>query len=109
MTGHTMRVMLEYDMVRLTPECHEPDGAECRVACAQNICESYTYPEHEHGLRNMPYCNAVEDLTAHDAVDQRCGSDSPVPLYDGMPITVSWEGDYYSWSPADRDTPEREA
>jgi len=101
MSGHTMRVTLDRDMVRLVPVCHEPEGAVCRVTCATGVCEQYGYPEHEHGLRPVP-CNAVEWLTAGDLVAESCGSDSEVPLYDGMPIEVSWEGvDVgYSWVPA---------
>lgn len=104
-SGHTMRVVLEYETVRLLPVCHEPEGAVCRVTCAVDSCESYDYPEHEHGLKPVPYCNAVEDLTADDSTVERCGVSTEVPLRDGMRIDMFWEGDHYSWSPSEPSGP----
>jgi hypothetical protein len=98
-----MRVVLDSEYVRLTPECHEPPGAQCRVACATGQCGTYTYPEHEHGLKGLGYCNAVEWLTNGDPECQ-CSEagDTEIPLHDGMEITVRWEpGDGYTWAPVE--------
>lgn len=95
--GHTMRVTLENEAVTLEPICHEPDGAVCRVECVAG-CETYSYPEHEHQLQFVPYCNAVEYLSNSDV---ECCVDytGSIPLRDGMPIEVIWDGDGYSWFP----------
>lgn len=98
-SGHTMRVTLEYDRITLTPICHEPEGAICRVTCAaDDPCESFEYPDHEHGLRPLKYCNAVEYLTGDYWPEELCGDKGVVSLYDGMPIEVKWDGDSYTWS-----------
>lgn len=99
--GHTMRVTLDCESVRLEPVCHEPEGAVCRVTCARasDPCESWDYPDHEHGLIPIPDCNAVEWLTAGD-VECQCDSSVPVPLSDGMPIEVAYDsGRGYTWAP----------
>lgn len=97
--GHTMSVELSYDTVTLKPVCHEPPGAICKVTCPQG-CESYTYPEHEHGLTPTDTCNAVECLTSGDMVTEMCSDKRAVLLRDGMPIDMEWDGDCYYWSPA---------
>jgi hypothetical protein len=98
-SGHTMRVTLDYDIVRLIPVCHEPEGAVCRVMCAaKDPCESFGYPDHEHGLKSVDYCNAVEYLTSEDSVEERCSNKGETALHDGMSIEVEWDGDGYTWS-----------
>lgn len=94
---HTMRVTLDREALRLVPVCHEQDGAVCRVICAAG-CESFSYPEHEHKLEPVSYCNAVEFLSNSD-VECCCDYAVEVPLSDGMPIEVTWDGDGYSWFP----------
>ena len=100
-----MRVTFDTDQVCLIPVCYEPDDAKCRVMCAaEDPCESYSWPEHEHGFKPAPDCNVVEWLLltgVADSYDQ--SSHEPIPLYDGMPIMVSWDGDQYAWSPLEKD------
>lgn len=96
-SGHTMRVTLVGESVCLVPMCHEQNGAVCRVICAAG-CESFSYPEHEHKLEPVPYCNAVEFFSNSD-VECCCDYNVEVPLFDGMPIEVTWDGDGYSWFP----------
>lgn len=97
-----MRVTLDREALRLVPECHEPPDAVCRVACVAG-CESFGYPEHEHELVPVPSCNAVEFLSNSD-VECCCDFSSEVPLRDGMPIEVTWDGDGYSWFPVSQYT-----
>lgn len=97
MSGHTMRVTFDRDVVHLEPVCHEPSGSICRVTCPQG-CEEFN-TGHEHGLEHVPYCNAVEFLTANDEVNELCDATRPFPLHDGMLISVLWNGGYYTWSP----------
>lgn len=98
-SGHTMRVTLDRDTVCLTPVCHEPDGAKCRVTCAaDNPCDDFDYPEHECGLKPVDYCNAVEYMNGDGWVDECYGPDDEIPIYDGMPIEVEWDGTGYTWS-----------
>jgi hypothetical protein len=98
--GHTMSVTIHGGYVSLTPVCHEPEGAECRVVCALpgiSACGTYSYPEHEHGLRDQDYCNAAGWLSESD-VAECCAESGEVPLYDGMPIEVIWKGGGYLWA-----------
>jgi hypothetical protein len=100
-TGHTMSVTLHVEAVWLKPVCHEPDGAICRVECAEG-CFSYTYPEHEHELTPREVCNAVEWMTAGECVVESYGGGSSreISLHDGMAINVRWNGEYYEWTKA---------
>ena len=99
MSGHVLRVTLDRDCLYLRIECQEPEGAQCRVACASDSCETYTYPDHEHGLCHLNYCNAVEYFDNYD-VEECCASAEPsFPLVDGMQVEVLWEGDFYVWWP----------
>lgn len=95
--GHSMRVILDQDTVRLIPECHEPDGAICRVVYGAG-CKTYSYPEHEHEFKLLPYGNAVEFLSNSD-VECCCDWSGDVLLCDGMSIEVTWDGDQYEWFP----------
>lgn len=56
--GHVLWVNLDYERVCIAVGCHEPDGAACRVMCAAGTCETYSYPEHECGLKPAGGCNA---------------------------------------------------
>ncbi len=82
MTGHTMSVKLDEYRVVLTPVCHELKGI------------------------NRPIiCDATEWLTNHAAdMTDLCANETKISLYDGMPITVQWNGFGYEWRKADRDT-----
>jgi len=98
--GHTMRVTLNDDTVILMPVCHEPEGADCRVACSEG-CESFSYPDHEHKLDPVDWCNAVEymNLAAEEYRSDNSKDDGEIALFDGMPIEVEWNGDCYVWAP----------
>jgi hypothetical protein len=95
-SGHTMQVRQEGDTVVLRPVCHEPEGAICRIDCTQG-CEAWDVP-HEHPMKNLDYCSAVEWLTADGWASEYYDEDADdIPLHDGMPIEVVWEGEFYVW------------
>ena len=96
--GHVLRVSLQGAYVDLDVECHEPDGAVCRVECAAATCETYSYPDHEHGLKAALDCNAVTFFDDSDVVCA-CATPERISLCDGMPIEVEWDGDCYAWYP----------
>jgi hypothetical protein len=99
---HTMDVRLgPGGSMTLTPVCHEPDGAICRVNCPEG-CESYSYPDHEHGLESQDFCNAVEWLTDQGTEECYKGT-KEIPISDGMAIRVIWHGDHYEWAPVSTD------
>ena len=107
-SGHTMRVLLDRGAVLLVPVCHELDGSPCRVMCVLPDCEP-DGPEHEHELKPVNFCTLVqymmeesysieEDFLSDSLTDCR-GRAREVPLYDGMPITISWDSftESYRW------------
>lgn len=95
---HIMRVEFHIGWTHLRAECHAPPGSRCRMVCAQG-CEEWNYDDHEHSFEPVDYCCVVESLNADDPADAY-GSSAHVPLFDGMPITYCWDGDYYTWEPA---------
>lgn len=101
--GHVLRVRLQHEYVSLNVECHEPNGAQCRVTCAAGTCETYTYPNHEHGLKSTIDCNAVTFFDNSD-IECACATSEAFALYDGMPIEVEWDGDQYAWYPVAANT-----
>jgi len=114
MTGHTMNVKLDRDTVVLTPVCHEPEGAFCRLSCDSG-CEYWSEghgTEDEEGsdslshqLIDFGYCNAIECLTNDDAdMAELCADENEISLFDGMPITMKWNGHGYEWRKASDDS-----
>jgi hypothetical protein len=83
--------------IEFTPKCHEPDGSICRVTCAaDDPCETYT-EDHECGLKPIDGCNGVDWLDAIGPQDCYGGGRDNVPIHDGMPIVIEWEGDGWEW------------
>lgn len=99
--SHKLRIVSQGSGdVLVTIECNEPDGAICRVQCPKG-CETYTYPEHEHGLENRDVCNADEWMSAWDDIFDSYNGPEGVRFSDGMEILVEWTGDGYLWKPID--------
>lgn len=105
MSGHTMRVTLLYDTVTLSLVCHEPPGADCKQLCPQG-CEIIG-DDHEHVLIPTHHCTIaayVNDV----GMDEYYGDQGKeIPLYDGMPVTLAWDGDSFLWRPAYHNEPAR--
>lgn len=86
-----------------TVECHAPEGAFCRLVCAEG-CGSEVYPCStwdddtnrliHHKLTDAGYCNVIPFLEA-DELTEFYGGDQ-APLVSG-PIEVEWEGEGYAW------------
>ena len=105
-SGHEMVVTYEPSMhgFRCQPVCHEPAGADCRLACTQGCEEWGTLDRHndgrithgDHVMRPVQYCNAVEFMV--DGTPEECGDDDQ-DMFEAVsfPITVRWDGDEYRW------------
>jgi hypothetical protein len=80
--GHVLRVTAIEDQVELYIECHEPPTTFCR-----------TMPGGETGVS----CHAVNWFDMCTTLEVRDPDAGPEALADGMPVTVSWNGDVESW------------
>jgi hypothetical protein len=92
MFGHTLHVFIDRDQLCAAIQCHEPEGASCRLNCP-NGCESWPC---EHELVTGS-CNAVEWFGAV-SVEECYGATDRQPVYDGMPVVVGWDGDGWFWT-----------
>lgn len=111
-SGHTLRVVLDNEYVRLRLVCHELDSARCHLVCSR--CDGYNSEcsrhdvkvfqrddddlDREHDLVPSETCNAVIWMENSD-IECLCGVSVEVPLYDGMPVVVEWDGDNWNWIP----------
>lgn len=102
-SGHTMRVTLRYDTVALSLVCHEAPGADCKQRCPQG-CEIIGH-DHEHPLIPTPHCTLATYLNAAGMDDYYGEQGTEILLYDGMPVTLAWDGDSYLWRPAHHHEP----
>lgn len=103
MNGHTMRVTLLYDTVTLSLVCHEPPGADCKQLCPQG-CERIG-EDHEHALIPTPHCTIAAYLNNFGMNEYYGDQGKEIPLYDGMPVTLTWDGDSFLWRPAHNNEP----
>jgi hypothetical protein len=99
-SGHSLRVTFEPDnaAVRLALVCHETGRAACRLTCSHG-CETWDVHSHDHELVEHGECNAV--LWIGQNAEEYCEIKYLIsfPLYDGMPVTVTWDSDTYVWAP----------
>ena len=72
--------------------CTAAEGADCRKVCSAG-CESWPC-DSSHELTDNGSCNAVEWV--NQALLEESYSGGHESLHDG-PVTVQWEGDYWSW------------
>lgn len=92
-TGHTMRVVLDNEYVRLKLVCHEKSDALCHESCPHG-CEELC----DHETVSSCECNAVVWMENSD-IECLCDVDGEVSLHDGMPVVVEWDGDNWNWIP----------
>ena len=105
LSGHSLRVMFEPDvaLVRMSLVCHETSRASCHLVCSQG-CEQWNKDDHEHPLVETNECNAVAWIG--NAAEEYCAlhdEDPSFSLYDGMPVTITWDADTYVWAPIPND------
>lgn len=93
-----MTVVLSRDVVCLRLVCHEPDGSTCRRACTEG-CDDFCSDADGH-IKPVSFCTAVEWMTEGGDAEECYAGDDEIPLHDGMPVEISWNGDYYEWSVA---------
>ncbi len=116
--GHVLRIEADRFGIELSVECREPDGAPCRLDCAEPAerCGREDMPPHsdyegEHATRDMGDCNYRLWLTEDPSLlpelhDPAAG---PEPISDGMPVDIRWDGDSYVWRAAKVEPAERAA
>jgi hypothetical protein len=101
LSGHSLRVMFDQSQVTLRLVCHETGRASCRLVCSQG-CEQGDQ-EHEHELVEIDNCDAMlwigTDVEEYYRAIAPNTAETPFPIYDGMPVTVTWDGDTYVWAP----------
>lgn len=121
MSGHHLRVHFCCGCFSAEVVCREPEGANCRLMCAEN-CGAETYPcggyvgdpgreenYREHELVDYGACNAAEWINFGSGPEECCGVTTEFPVSDGMPIEVIWFGDCYEWEPVAQITKDVEA
>lgn len=97
-TPHSVTMTIEKGGgIRARFACDAAEGAPCRMECPDG-CEVWPC---EHGLVDSGQCLELEWLA----------DDYLMELYDGKPhepcsgpITIEWQGDYYTWRYADEET-----
>lgn len=113
-TNHVLRVYLILERIHAEVECQAPEGAPCRLVCAEGcaedyLCGSYADDNEEilipHALIDGGSCNAVDWIENSDGADECCLWEGKVPVSDGMPIDMVWGGNFYQWKPASSATP----
>lgn len=95
---HTLAVTFASDHIYLKAFCHQPEGAPCRLICSKG-CESWDTTDHHHHLHDYGACTAAEFVN-ESGIEESCAMEHAFPLRDGMPIVLTWQGDYYTWCPA---------
>lgn len=101
---HFLRIRGDRLWLDVVIECRAPVGAPCRQCCARSGCDWEDGPPHadpdgtEHGVKDGGRCFQAEWVNA-EAPDDLHDPDVPNdPLYDGMPVDLTWNGDGYYWS-----------
>lgn len=128
MTGHHVKwTHGGWDDISAELKCDEPEGARCRVMCADSIAcneEGFSIEHDEYGpyhvvngeefgeiprrhqTSDLPQCNIIEWLQNDDArfTELYCGGKSH-SVVDG-PIIPIWNGGGYEWKYADQEAGE---
>ena len=108
MTGHIMRFTFDHDHVDLTPICEAPAEAVCRWTCEERCDEywnirfdgtSWWHSDETNTFHHkmVPYdgCNICDYLME---VPEECSESYASFHIADVPITATWEGDFYSWN-----------
>lgn len=111
LVNHTMSVkIMDWGRVQLRLQCSGHEALLCHYTCTDPNCDEWSYEDHVfpdrrngveegHKLAWRPVCNAVEWMEDQGAEEHFVGP-SDTPLFDGMPVKVTWLGDSYGWSAA---------
>jgi hypothetical protein len=109
MSGHILRVRLDDDQVKLSIECLEADGADCRRSCQSiDTCDDGYCIDPENHLEPVDFCNPLVWL------EESCNYEGPthlaehylgrhaLGLHDGMAVTLEWDAEHeqYGWRPS---------
>lgn len=95
---HVLRLKTCYIAgIELAIECQAQPHDECHTACIEEYCD---HRLDICSVENMGYCNQV-DWIDNVGVEESYRGPSGLPLYDGMPVNLDWEGNGYVWGIAD--------
>ena len=121
--GHSIEWTISHDHLAWTIRCENPPGSGCNTFCREESCEEtgvlsesdgeggFRHPyEHEDDngvLTNVWHTTHVDGCTISDWIDNSdgaatCYAGEKTPVRDG-PILLTWEGDDWSWTYADRE------
>lgn len=92
---HHVHWVIEKEWITGVVTCAAPEGAECRLICAQG-CESWPCDIEGHSLVDSGACNAIEWLGMNAELAESYVGDAHA-LTDGV-IIPHWTGDGYTWS-----------
>ena len=113
--GHVASVTLDGDRLVWDVQCHEPEDAPCRLACAEG-CESwgdldgdddgwfheaaYDVPE-KHRMKRLDCCNVLVFLSEGGSMEElhEGGARSVLGVF---PIEPIWTGEGYLWRRGDQ-------
>ncbi len=98
---HFVRHMVDSDVIRTEFRCDAPEMASCRAfcQCVRNGSEYEYCSCDEPVLADVGYCNILAFL--QDAPDECFNGTKQSARTGWSPITLAWEGDYFSWDYAE--------
>lgn len=103
MSDHFVRhILTSGDTVKAEFECRAEVGASCRSACdcydkEYEMCESPGAGDDKHPRTDRGECLQLVFITEGDPDYSYDGPDRPVCGPDWQPITLEWQGEYFTW------------
>lgn len=104
--NHFVRHMVDKDCIDTEFQCTAEADAPCRTACQCVVRTDYNEVClcENPVLVDLGYCNPLEYL--QDAPDEVFAGKRQSARTGWSPITLQWEGDYYTWDYDDGETAE---
>jgi len=105
--GHVLRLQADGDVIVARIECHEVEGAACRMGCARPDCDRESPLPHAddegggvHGETDCGCCVITADWLNGCVAEFHDGSVIET-ISDGMPVILVWDAEVYVWRGAE--------